>query len=368
MFSMKKITLIAASALTLCAAVTLSACGGQSNMKAETSPNWNAVVSSGDLYEGCEWLTKKETATYGVKFTAGDNGVYSVNYVTDGSKEAGYTTELYAVEYDWNSSSVPEKYRTAKTEYVYVYRTVLTLSGTYTFTATGEKKDFEQNVVCETYMRSASGNLQPVYSQKVIKACAPNSVTPTSIASVCVEMDCVYTTYYNADCSEATVYLTDNRTPSASGENVVENIKDGYSLFDASSMGLVMRSFSSSSGNFTFNVFEPINGAKAQYIAGGTTAGELKEDDAEQKKIIDALENSTPDDYIFVGDKKYPYNSVVLSLNVAMSGPSYTYWYSAVKDKNFNATRAVTLRITENLPFFLGSLNFTLESVTLTDI
>lgn len=365
---MKKITLVAAAALTLCAAVTLSACGGQVNLKAETSPNWNAVVSSGDLYEGSEWLTRKETAKYGVTFVKGANSAYSVSYVTDGSKEAGFTTELYATEYDWNSSSVPEKYRTEGTEYVYVYKTSLTLFGTYTLASTKETKDFEQSVLCETYMRSASGNLQPVYSQKTIKTCAPNSVTPTTISSVYAEMDCVYKTYYKKDCSEATVYLTDNLSPDESGEKVIEGLNDGYSLFDASSLGMVMRSFSSNAGNNLFGVLEPINGVKSQYSATGAAAGELKEDDEEQKKLIGALENSTPADYIFVGDKKYPYNSVTLSLNAAMSGPSYVYWYSAVKDKNFNATRAVMLKVTENLPFFLGSLNFTLETLNYTDI
>lgn len=371
---MNKFTKFLAVVLAAGTAVSFAACGSSATSRTATSANWNERITSNDLTENSVWLSHKEVATYALTFTEGSNNTYSVEYVLDGSRTAEYKTEFYAVEYDWNDASIPEEYRVeGKTELVYIYKTTLTVSGKYTLTATGETKEFDDCIENVCLFRSANGNLQPIVSEQTVKSTAPATLAATTISSVYVETDAVYKTYYNYDCTQAIIRTTDNIS-TAKTEDKTAEIEGYYSVFDTSMLGIAMRSFTVTSGSvYTFDVMIPINGATAVYQASCGDATALNAEDGNDAKIIQALDDAQPDDYIFVGAdddgvKTYRYNAVTLTMVADMPGPSYTYYYANVPNNAFNTARAALLKISSPLYFGLGSLTYTLSSLSYTKI
>jgi hypothetical protein len=364
---MKKITKIMALALVAGSVFTFAACGSSKDLTT-TNAYWDTRVVKDDLSESSEWFTKKEVATYSISFEEGTNTSYSVNYVLDGSKTAEYTTEFYAQKFDWNNDAYAD-YKTDKTESVYVYKTTLALSGTYSVKASGETKDFDDTIESVCYFRSANGNLQPVYSLQIVKNTLPSSLTANTIADAFVELDSVYETFYNYNCTEAYVKTTDNLTNTSTDKKV--NVDGNYSLFDRNELNVALRSFTSGSSTYVFDVMIAAEGATQSYQTSyGTSSYLSSETDG---TIIDALNSVSPDSYIFTGknsdgEVKYEYNVATLSLVSSMPGSSITYWYAAVPSNSFNSARATMLKISSPLSFSLGTINYSLKSLSQIDI
>lgn len=370
MWRMKRISKIVVAFIAAGSIVTLAGCGGKTpDNRVATNANWNVRTSAnveGDYSD--LWKNNAEVATYKISFTAGGNSTYSVNY--DGGS---YTTKFYMQDgYDWNSADIPEAYRSADyaKETVYVYETTLSLSGEYKLTSDGSTHEFSDSVTTKTIFRLATGNLQPVYSHQDIKSTTPANLSAASIEQAYVEIDAVYETYYNHDCTEATVTTAEaGKAEVTSSLSLSDN--NGFSLFENSQLGAAVRALTKATGSaYAFDVFSPQSAAKQTVQAICAGAVELDDENEEQKTIIAALDAAAP--YIFYdgengdeSDLEYRYNEVTLTLAAAMAGQSNTYWYSTVENNDANAARSVLLKMVTPLSFGLGSLVYTLETLSL---
>jgi hypothetical protein len=369
---MKTFNKILALVLVAGSVAGLTACSSTTNYKTATSANWNERVVSDSSLSTSAWKDYKEVATYSISFEKGTGADFAVDYVTDGSKPAEYKTEFYVTEYNWNDSNIPSDLRSDTKEYVYVYKTTLTISGKYTLTSklsSSEYKDFDDSVERISYFRSAEDNLQPVYTKQVIKSTAPANFVVNTIESAYIQVDATYETFYSKDCSTAVIKTTDNLTPANSGEKTVA-LGNSYSVFDSAYLDTAMRAFTKTeSSSYTFDTLIAINGATSSYKASVATTTALNAETESDKAIIDALDNSTPSEYIFVGTdsegkKTYNYNAVTLTLNENMPGPSSVYYYATVASNAFNTTRSVLLKISSPLYYNLGTLTYSLSSLS----
>lgn len=376
---MKTFSKCLAIVLAAAGAVTFAGCAkGSSSHKTATTANWNVRTSTSvESNQFDFWQKNKETATYAVTFKDGSNSNYKVSYNT---AMATYSTAFYMLaEYDWATDTI-ENYRTEESEKepVYVYETSLTISGVYQLKPEGAVKEFEDEIKTVSYFRPAGKNLQPVYSYQKIKNAAPASLNPNNINSACVQFDEEYKTYYNKRCSQATVQRYTHEGDSYVLKTTKKiGLSSDYSNFDNSQLRAAVRAFTLSGGaSRTFRVLTPQNGSLQSASASVSKPAELNATDDAQ--IITAL-NNAPNDYIFfdgtVADKKddendrnYRYNAVTLSINQSLKGTSPTAWYSTVENYDINSARCVLLKRIEPLPFGLGTLTYTLNSLNVEKI
>lgn len=378
---MKAITKILAVTVATLGVISAAGCAKSNNSaKTATSANWNVRTSTSVESSFSErWLNNTEVATYSVSLSEGSNNTYSVKY-----NEGFYKTEFSMDYYDWNAPSevgqqitLPEGYKPAdsKKELVYVYKTEYTVSGEYVLAKNGDTQNFEDSIVTECYYRLAGENLQPVYSKQEVKSTPPNALNATTKESMCVELNGTYTTYYNYDCTKATVYHTYQQSKDIVANEISEvyvTDKIGYSVFDNSQLRAAVRAFNLSGGaTHTFNVFIPQDGVLQTCNAVCTSAIMLDDKIEEQLQIKNVLKSCS--DYIFFDDtvgegedaRNYRFNAVSLSINSKMSGPASTVWYSTVENSDVNYSKSVLLRMSTPLPFGLGTVTYTLKSLNL---
>lgn len=376
---MKALTKILAVTVAAAGVISAAGCAGApGSAKTVTSANWNVRTSASVEKNFSErWLNNTEVAEYEITFTEGSNATYSVSY----NEGATYKTRFGMTYFDWSAQSkLPEGYAPEESvkELVYFFTTELKVGGEYVLKANGEKKGFTDSVTSVCYYRLAGNNLQPVYSKQDIKSTAPNALTASSIDNACVEVDGVYETFYNYACSAATVSHTNNKDAKASSVTEVSvNDKAGHSVFDNSQLRAAVRAFNLSGGTHVFNVLVPQNSGLQPCMATCTSPVTLNKDDAQQAKIIAALDECSEHnpDYIFFTDnapaeeaaRNYRYNAVAMSLITEdpMTGSSPTLWYSTVENSDVNYSKCVLLRMTTPLSFGLGTINYTLKSLNL---
>lgn len=378
---MKNIKKVLAMILVGGSAFALAGCSsGTVYSSTSTSANWNVATSTTVEKNLTEfWRTHKEVANYSIAFTVGGNKSYSVQYYT-ADTSANYSTAFYMDEndYDWGASSLPDGVKvvgdTPVKDAVYVYETTLTLKGKYIFTATEEEVPFEDNVVTTCKFRLAGESLKPVYSKQEVKSTAASTLTATSKDDMCVSIDTVYETFYNRDCNKATIKTTDNKATEIKTEEKGVDL-DGL-VFDNSQLSAALRSFNLS-GTKSISVCSPQNGnvQGCTVTCGSATALSTKND----AQIINALENvtdgngNTVEDYIiFDGtstdpeteNKQIRYTPVSIGLSADMKGSSPVYCYATVENADVNTTRSVLLTMSTPLSFGLGTLNYTLKSLS----
>lgn len=379
---MKAFSKCFAVVLTAASLITLGGCAKSTpDNRVATTANWNARTSAIVEKNYLDyWQSHREVAEYGITFKdTGVNG-YSVSYDTD---NAVYTTEFYMEKsYDWQSAALPEEYRLQeeKSEPVYVYATTYTISGSYKITATGDEKKFDDVLQTVSKFRLAGNNLQPVYSKQIVKNTAPNSLGTQILDVTYVQLDSVYETFYNADCTEALVKQTDNLAEVKEKEPKKIKLKDksGLSIFDNSQLKAAVRAFTMTGGaSRKFKVVMPQDGAVQVCTATITAPVELDRNDEAQKAIINALDDCAPDDYIFFDGtpsnsdetaRTYRYNAVALSINADLKGSAPTCWYSTVENNDVNGTRSILLRMINPLPFGLGTMTYSLKALNVKDI
>lgn len=376
---MKAFKKIMAVAAVTVGALALAGCSSaQPSYKTVTGATWNTRTSAAVERDFAErWLGMKEVAQYKISMTKGNNGTYSVSYNDGGT----YSTEFGMTYFDWTSiSSLPDGYAPEKQEdsrhLAYFYKTTLSVTGQYALDKGDDKYEFEDSVTTICYFRTAGDNLQPLYSRQDIKNVAPNTLNAPILAAAYVKIDSVYETFYNYSCTEATVVHTNNllTEDKTSTQKVSLTSDPDYSVFDNSQLRVAVRSFTLS-GNHTFNVLTPQNGAMQEVIAACASPVELNAEDEEQKGMIDALDKCSAEnpDYIFFDKgegenaKNYRYTAVDLGINVntPMSGPSVKYWYATVENAEINTTKSVLLKMSTPLSFGLGTINYTLSSLSL---
>lgn len=350
---MNKFTKFVALALAAGGVVTLAACGTVRNVTS-TSPNWNVrVVSRNDLTENSDWLKFREVATYSLSFENATNESYKFEYDNDGS--AKYVTRFYAENYEWKNA--PEGFGADKTEYVYVYETLLTLSGKINFE--GQTKEFENFIYTVSKFRSADNNLQPVYSYQEIKNTAPANISAKTLEETYQQLDCTYETYFNENLTKAKIDCSDDT------QDRIVDIPANYSVFDSAQLSAAFRSFAFD-GSHLFDVFSAIEGATAQYSASFTQKSAL--DSEKEKQIADALDLACDSGYLLAGNndegkRVYNFNAMTLSKNSNMTGQARLFWFANVASNSINATRAVMLKCIEPLSFGQGIITYTLSSL-----
>ena len=373
---MKAITKILAVSIAAVGVTFAAGCsGGAANARVSTSANWNVRTSvSVESNFMDNWLKNKEVSTYSISLTDEANSSYCVKY-----NEGTLISEFYMDEFDWATREMPEAYRPAesKKELVYVYKTNATMTGEYTLTKSGDKLAFEDKTVSECYFRLAGANLQPLYSKQTIVSTAPNVLSATTIEGACIKIDGVYETFYNFDCSRATIKHTDNRITGNDKltETEVSAVdKQVHSTFDNSQLWVAVRSMNISGGaSHSFNVLSPQNESMQLVYANCTAPVVLDKEKEDQAQIINALKDCKG--YIFFDDttaegeeeRNFRFNAVSVGISVdnPMTGSAPTYWYSTVENGDVNYSKSVLLKMTTPLPFGLGTVNYTLKSLEL---
>ena len=360
---MKKAIKVLALALCAGSTILMAACGGTVSYKTTTSPNWEIRnPAGGELNENSDRLTRKEVATYAITFEKGSNTSYSFEYNQGGT----YSTEFYAVKYDWNDASVPEEYRlTDTTDVVYAYKTTLALTGSVT--VNGAKRDFSNAVTTVSYFRSADNNLTPVYSKQDIVCTSPNAIAPADLASAYVEVDCLYEVFYNRDGNSAIIETTDRSAENPEKQTASAGVGSEYSVFDASYVAMAMRSFTTS-GTHTIDLMRAAEKQTSRFTVA--CGGELSLDRENESfsTIVSALDGAVDSGYLIAGKNdenviNYSYNELTLALASEMPGPASTYWYAHVSNSELNTCRAALIRMSETMPFNLGNIVYSLSSL-----
>lgn len=381
---MKNVKKILATVLIAGSVLTVAGCStGPTFSSSATSARWNVSTSAAAEKNNIDfWRTHKEVATYSVEFKEGSNQSYKVEYHT-ADAVTNYTTSFYMdkEDYDWGASTLPDGIKIDSTETaapkdpVYVYETTLTLKGRYVLASnTSETVEFTDSVTTVCKFRLAGENLKPVYSKQVIKNTAPSTLTATNKGSMCVTTDAVYETYYNRSCSKAVITVDDQTEANKDSKKTVT--LEGLT-FDNSQLVLAFRAFDLT-GNKTFNVCSPQNGNSQGVTAICSSAAELNATNNEQ--IVNALKNVKDEnggdvnDYIFFDgtpsdpekpEKQIRFHNVSVGISADMKGSTAVYSYAAVENTDVNATRAVLLKITTPLSFYMGTLSYTLSGLSL---
>ncbi|MCM1439093.1 MAG: hypothetical protein NC131_07800 [Roseburia sp.] len=380
---MKTFSKCVAAAALVAALVTAAGCSGSSSSpKVATTANWNVRTSvSVEKNDYGFWQSNREVSTYAITFTEGTNSSYKVVYNDLG--DAFYTTAFYMTTFDWASDRTIEAYRAeeSETEPVYVYETSLKISGYYQIKPEGAKLEFSDELITECYFRPAGNNLQPVYSYQRVKNTSPAALSTGNINAAVVHTDEEFYTYYNKACTQATVKKTaynsetDRTDVTESEKKIGLSGNSGYSNFDNSQIRAAIRAFTLTGGaTRTFNVLSPQNGSVSSVSAKVANPVEL--DPTADALIINALTNA-PRSYVFFDGspansddvrKNVRYSAVSLGLNAPMQGSSPTLCYSTVENADVNSTRCLLLKMSTPLSFGVGTLNYTLKTLTLENI
>ncbi|MDE5722270.1 MAG: hypothetical protein K2I30_06005 [Clostridia bacterium] len=374
---MKKLTGIAATVLAAGMAVTLAGCGGCGGCSGCNSKTVNNALTNSNWFTGTGFKGiqpffivdenhpeyTKEIITYDVTFdnSKAYNKSYSLDY-----KDGKFTTGFYATEYDWNASSVPEKYRAEKTEILYCYKTQLSISVQY------KKGDnatewFNDSVTTECYFRAAAYSLQPVYSRREVVSTSPKNYTADKLENAYEKLNCIYENYYNYNFTEVTSYCTEE------GKEQTEKVfgklnKRDNTVFDNASLYIAVRSMKlSSSFSQYIDLFSDVSGGVSTCRVYGSEDGiEEKELSKISEALADAKLYSFPVDDEGNPKKNEGIATVAMKLENAggdFSGAAHTVWYAAIQNANNNTARTTMLKMSVPISYELGTLNYSLNTV-----
>ncbi len=366
---MNKLTKICAVTLAAVCTMGLAACSSSSGASSSLTSKWYirtnylGIQPTSIYTDGGE--NPKEVLVYDISFEedSGSNTTYSISY------NSGHTmtTEFYACEYNWSGTpegytgtglnfNIPEEYRSSETETLYCYTYSFEISGTYTFTSTGETKAFSDKMESVCYFRSARNSLQPVFSYQYVKSTSPANFTPASAGEMCQEVEYEYAVYYNSDCTEVTTEYTEPAM-SAVTTKTIDLTEAENTLVDNGSVYTVMRAMNiTSSLSMDLDIFIAAESNYSTYNVTGADAATL-----EDETIISALVGAG---YVSSGDE-VTYSAASLSYTGDLSGTSQTIWYATLSDDtDRNACRSTMLKIELPISFGLGTLDFTLSEVT----
>ncbi len=350
-----------------------------------------------------------EELKYKISFTGGGNTNYEVSFDTD---DAYMTTKFYATTYDWTkgfvwddlslfddetwsapSDVIPEDYIASASEIAYVYTTEFSLSGTYTYKATGEAKEFEDGMKSLCVFRSIRDTLRPVYSYQYTKTTSPNSYLPSSYEDMYGEFEYEFVTFYNYDCTQCSytchrIDTNEKYTDPEEGTRSADISDTDYAVYDNASIYTLLRSLDYyTTTSMYVDIFIPVEGRTSTYaVSGGVNSallGVYDEDDetTDYEKdiantILSALDGAGYIDKS-AGDSIY-YSYATLMYTGSLSGTTQTVWYASVQNtdttnpeagegeysdedgKEYNTCRSVMLRISSPLPYSLGTLDYTL--------
>lgn len=370
---MKKIAGLAALMLAAGCAAVLSGCGGcmsctscsscgkKTRNTTLTNSNWYTGTGYGgiqnNIIEGKNGFSP-EKIRYDVTYdgTGASNSTYAVEY-----RNGSYTTEFYAVEYDWKKTGVPEGYavEAVEKEYVYCLKTELTIEVRYALKNSEQTSDwYSDHIISESYFRSADDNLQPVYSKRDVVSHSPRTFNAGSLEKSMTVYDALYKNYYNFYCTEVTTYSTDRTEENAQPQTTRTGKlnKTANSLFDNYSLYTVLRSMNLTADRQSISIYDPSNGGVEDYNIVHSDAA-LAENEA-----ITAV-GILRDNGLYAADEELSTVAAVVTYGGELPGTEQTAWYAAIKNADNNVSRSVMLKLEIPLSYALGKLNVTIAEI-----
>lgn len=337
-----------------------SSCNNSNKNVAPLASNWYSNTGFRNIQptfiEGNS-LFSAEKITYDVNFVqpSGGNDTYSVNY-TNGS----YTTEFYAKKFDTSKihSDHQSGYPT-KDIIAYYYKTAFTADITYTY-GNDDPETFENSsVITECYFLSVEDELRPLYSKQEINSPSPAILRATSLESCYTLYDAVYENFYTYNGRSVITKITDNIDSKNSGETKRNVGGTSNSLFDVTSLDIVLRALVGSSFNQTIQLYSPLNAIKSFTLSSPSTSIGTSEKRAEIAEILKgkALYEEK--------DAGLQTTAVTVTSNTQLAGVSQTYWFAKVEKENKrnNTGRATLLKISLPIVFNLGTLEYTIKEI-----
>jgi outer membrane protein assembly factor BamE (lipoprotein component of BamABCDE complex) len=320
----KKISTILALILGLTA---LSGCTN-SDQKVNFGNFWQEdALSQNDIHE---------TLVYDVTFDAND--VSLVDY-TLAYKDGKYTTSLVSAKEDDKT--------------VYTYTTALTITAQYTLNGVTEEC---QDVVTSTVkFYAAEYGLQPISSEKEIKASSPTAITGTQVSECYQQYHYATKITYNENCTEGksvvTHYLTEG-DPKVK-ENTFEIEQKKFSYLDNEQVLLALRGVRNSTSSAKLNVYSAF--AESVQKVSWTFDKEVSAEFSFYKNGGEEKTKST-----------ITYRPVNLVLDEKNPGATQIAWIAKKPEASStaNTNRNVILRLETPLSYGLGSLIYTLNSVS----
>lgn len=321
----KKISTILALVLGMTA---LSGCTN-SDQKVNFGNFWN--TNAVDTNE-----TIHETLVYDVTFEANETSLvdYTLAY-----KDGKYTTTLVSAKEDDKT--------------VYTYTTTLNITAQYTLNGVTEEC---QDVVTSTVkFYAAEYGLQPISSEKEIKASSPTAITGTTASDCYQQYHYATKITYNEDCTEGksvvTHYLTEGDPKVKENTFAIDQKKLSY--LDNEQVLLALRGVRNSTSSAKLNVYSAF--AEAVQKVAWTFNAEVS---AEFSFYKDGGEEKTK--------STITYRPVNVVLDEKNPGATQTAWIAKKPETSStaNVNRNVILRLETPLSYGLGSLIYTLNSAS----
>ena len=359
-------------AVTLAAGCVFAAgctsCNGSGKNVAPLASNWYTYTGYRNIQptfiEGDSELQYKEKITYDVNFVKPSlgNDTYSVNY-----ENGIYTTEFYAKKFDTseNSTLIHADHKSGyegKNIIAYYYHTEFSATVTYTY----KKKDSDPlpaNIVTDCYLLSVEDELRPLYSKQVVKSPSPATLQASKLSDCYSLYDEIYETFYSYNGKSAVSEITDNKAGKTNTKTRGVGGTDN-SLFDVTSLDVVLRALVGSGFDQKISLYTPLNGINTFTLSSPSTSlGSKKHDIAKElhkNGLYVPAENEEE-----IGDNLKT-TAVKVTSNTQLQGVSQTYWFAKVENKRNNVGRATLLKISLPIVFNLGTLEYTLKEVNST--
>ncbi|MDE7439311.1 MAG: hypothetical protein K2N23_02240 [Clostridia bacterium] len=357
-------------------AVTLAGCGGCSSCSSCNGNSASNTLTRSNWYTGTSYNGiqpsfiegrdnfSPEIITYNVTHSeTAKNPNFSVEY------EAGkFITEFYATEYSWKQDGIPAGYANDQvdSEIVYVYKNTLDIRVKYKMKV-GDKREsdwFDDHVETVSYFRAAGKNLQPVKSTQTIVSASPANLQPKTLEDAYKEINVSYENFYDYSCTKVFCKTNDNGNKTEKEYGRLDKLSNA--LFDNSSLYIVARSFlkSSSSVSQSICLFSAAAGGADTYAVEGVDSGltNTERDNYTEALAKQGLYNRSGDD-----DRVEATAVKVSYAGGNLQGTAQTIWYAAIpKNSGNNVSRATMLKLSVELSFSLGTLNYSLEEVNST--
>lgn len=324
---MKRRTVLAGiSAVLLGGVMCLTGCGGSSTT---FSANWYKNTSITTSISGTS-----ETLTYSVSLTEGSNSHMSVSY----GKDSSYTVNLTNTTYSYDETS---------SENAYLLTSSLSVNVTYTVGE--ETASYTDVITSKIYFSTADNALRPMYSYKEFSCHSPTTSAPVSLEEGVKYYHYSFETKYDSALSIASLTYTKLDGDTSSLENYTEDYKisSDYTYLDNEELLFAIRGMTISSSAST--TVKTLNASRnlmqeIQLTNNGSVEGTYK---------FDMGEEMPEDGYSITANK------ITVIANDLQSGSSQTAYY-AVADADSNSYRGVMLSLSGDLPYNLGTINYTL--------
>lgn len=357
-------------AVTLAAGCVFAAgCSGCNRNNKNVAPlasNWYTYTGYGNIQptfiQGETELEYKEKITYDVNFVkpSAGNTTYSVEY-----KGGTYTTEFYAKKFDTEKlvhADHKEGYK-GKNIIAYYYTTEFSAKVTYTYGS--GSKDFDANIFTECYFLSVDDDLRPLYSKEVVKSPSPAVFLANSLESCYTLYDESYESFYTYD-GNSVITEIKNNLDEKNNRNEKHSVGGtSNSLFDVTSLDVVLRALIGSSFNQTIELYTPLNAIGSFILSSPDTPVGT---DEEKAAIASKLQEKGLYKPVIVDGKEegLKTTAVTVTSNAELVGVSQTYWFAAVTNKRNNVGRATLLKISLPIVFNLGTLEYSIREISST--